>query len=179
MGQLVASRQKATSGMTEIGGGRQFLVFSLADEVFAIDILRIREIIEFGHVTTVPLMPDTVRGVINLRGAVVPVVDLVARFGRGQMQTNRRTCVVILEVGHGDDLQVIGVMVDAVNEVLEIAAADIEPPPAFGTRLRADFISGMGKAGGRFIILLDADRVLSVTEMASLGAALKTSAVDG
>lgn len=178
MGQMTTT-QRAMPGLVDAKGGRQFLVFSLAEEVFAIDILRIREIIEFGSVATVPLMPDTVRGVINLRGSVVPVVDLVARFGRGQMQTSRRTCVVILEVGQGDDLQVIGVMVDAVNEVLEIAATDIEPPPAFGTRLRTDFIAGMAKAGGRFIILLDAERVLSVTEMASLGAALKPAAIDG
>ena len=158
---------------------QQFLTLTLGQELFALPIEHIREIIEFGNVATVPLMPDTVRGVINLRGSVVPVVDLVARFGRGQMQTSRRTCVVILEVGQDDDLQVIGMMVDAVNEVLEIAATDIEPPPPFGTHLRTDFIAGMAKAGGRFVILLDAERVLSVTEMATLGTALKPAVGDG
>lgn len=146
----------------------QYLVFTLANDVFAIDILRIREIIEFGQMTRVPLMPPSVRGVINLRGAVVPVVDLLARFGRGETPVARRTCVVILEVADGDGFQVLGVMVDAVNEVIEIPAADIEPPPAFGARIRSDFISGMARVNGRFIIVLEAARVLSVDEMATL-----------
>lgn len=149
-------------------GCHQYLVFTLAEEVFAIDILRIREIIEFGQMTRVPLMPASVRGVINLRGAVVPVVDLQARFGRGETVVARRTCVVILEVADGDGFQVLGVMVDAVNEVIEIPAADIEPPPAFGARIRSDFISGMARVNGRFIIVLEAARVLSVDEMAAL-----------
>lgn len=162
----------AASGgaMTSNGpnASHQYLVFTLANDVFAIDILRIREIIEFGQMTRVPLMPPSVRGVINLRGAVVPVVDLLARFGRGETPVARRTCVVILEVADGDGFQVLGVMVDAVNEVIEIPAADIEPPPAFGARIRSDFISGMARVDGRFIIVLEAARVLSVDEMAAL-----------
>lgn len=148
---------------------QQYLVFTLGDEAFAIDILRIREILEFGQMTTVPLMPASVRGVINLRGAVVPVVDLLARFGRGGATVARRTCVVILEVGSGEDQQVIGVMVDAVNEVIDIPATDIEPAPTFGARIRTDFIAGMGRVNGQFVIILDADRVLSVDELAQLG----------
>ena len=167
MGQITAVKEQ---GLTRDNSGavkHQVLVFALGEETFAIDILRIREIIEFGQLTTVPLMPSAVRGVINLRGAVVPVVDLMARFGRGQMTTNRRTCVVIIEV-EAEQQQVIGIMVDAVNEVLEIPDSDIEPPPAFGAKIRSDFISGMGRVDGRFVILLDANRVLSVDELAEL-----------
>jgi purine-binding chemotaxis protein CheW len=99
---------------------------------------------------------------------VVPVIDLGARFGKQQTQVGRRTCIVILEVNSGEQQQVIGVVVDAVNEVLEIAPADIEPPPAFGAHIRTDFIQGMGKVGGKFVILLDIGRVLSVDELAVL-----------
>jgi purine-binding chemotaxis protein CheW len=134
-----------------------------------------------------------VRGVINLRGAVVPVMDLSARFGKEATAVTRRTCVVIVEIGSdgtsGTDHQVIGVMVDAVNAVLEIAAADIEPAPAFGARIRTDFIQGMGKVNGRFVILLDVNNVLSLDELgavtdlgsnaqAALAAASETATVD-
>lgn len=149
-----------------------YLVFTLNDDIFAIDILRIREIIEYGTLTEVPMMPETIRGVINLRGAVVPVIDLSARFGRGRTDVNRRTCVVILEVAMGDDdtPQVLGVVVDAVNEVLEIPPEQIEPAPSFGTRLRTDFIAGMGRMEGRFVIILDLARVLSLDELAGIAA---------
>jgi len=144
----------------------QYLTFMLAREPFAIGILRIKEIIEYQGVTEVPMMPACVRGVINLRGAVVPVMDLLARFGRAAGEITKRTCIVIVEVETGDGRQVMGLMVDAVNEVLDIAPADIEPPPAFGARLRSDFIQGVGKVRGKFVLLLDVDRVLSVDEIA-------------
>lgn len=153
----------------ESGSGRQYLAFTLNGEVFAIDILQIREIIEFGALTEVPMMPSTIRGVINLRGAVVPVIDLSARFGRGPSAVARRTCVVIIEVSVDGARQTLGVMVDAVNEVMEIPAEDIEPAPAFGARIRTDFISGMGRVNGRFVIILDVARVFSLDELASLG----------
>lgn len=146
----------------------QFLTFQLGGEMFAIGILAIKEIIEFRGLTEVPMMPDFIRGVINLRGAVVPVVDLSARFGRRQAQITRRSCIVIIEVETGEEAQDIGVIVDAVSEVLDIPGSEIEPPPAFGAKIRADFILGMGKVAGKFVIILDADRVLSVDEMASL-----------
>jgi len=148
---------------------QQYLTFMLGGEVFAIGILHIKEIIEYGQLTTVPMMPDFIRGVINLRGAVVPVVDLASRFGGKPSAITRRSCIVILELRIGDDTQVIGVVVDAVNEVLEIAAGDIEPPPAFGTRIRTDFIQGMGKVQEKFIILLNVDSVLSADDFALLG----------
>ena len=115
----------------------QYLTFMLAGEVFAIGILAIKEIIEYHSLTEVPMMPACVRGVINLRGAVVPVMDLLARFGRPSSEVTKRTCIVIVEVEAGDERQVIGVVVDAVNEVLDIAPSDIEPPPAFGARIRS------------------------------------------
>ena len=149
----------------------QYLTFALEQETFAIGILAIKEIIEYGHLTEVPMMPEFIRGVINLRGAVVPVVDLMARFGKGRTVPARRTCIVIVEAHTGDDeVQEFGVLVDAVNEVLEIPRSEVEPAPAFGTRIRSDFIHGMGKVNGRFVIILDVDRVLSIEEMASLSA---------
>lgn len=160
-----ASKMKSPDNVPET---RQYLTFTLAGETFAVGTLSVKEIIEYGQLTGVPMMPPSIRGVINLRGAVVPVIDLGARFGGRQTEVGRRTCIVILEVDHADEQQVIGVLVDAVNEVLEIAPADIEPPPAFGAHIRTDFIQGMGKVGGRFVILLDIGRVLSVDELAVL-----------
>lgn len=147
---------------------QQYLRFMLGGDSYAIGILGIKEIIELGHLTEVPRMPPFIRGVINLRGAVVPVVDLSARFGRQVTQATRRTCIVILEVECDDETQVVGVMVDSVSEVLEIPASHIEPAPSFGARIRADFIEGMGKVNDRFVIILNVNRVLSVHEMASL-----------
>ena len=153
----------------------QFLTFMLAGEVFAIGILAIKEIIEYGQLTEVPRMPASIRGVINLRGAVVPVIDLSARFGKPATTVGRRTCIVIIEVRSDLDAeeaaQVVGVMVDAVNEVLDIPGDEIEPAPNFGAKILADFIKGMGKVEGKFVIILNADRVLSVDEMAELAMA--------
>ncbi|MFU2486315.1 chemotaxis protein CheW [Thauera sp. WH-1] len=147
---------------------QQYLTFSLGGEVFALGILNVKEIIEFGNITEIPMMPAFIRGVINLRGAVVPVIDLSARFGGAASRVSRRTCIVIVELGDGEERQDLGVIVDAVNEVLEIPRADIEPPPSFGARIRADFIQGMGKVEGRFVIILNVARVLSTEEIAML-----------
>lgn len=167
MNQLVAAKEKRPAlqaGEEE----RQFLIFSLAGENYAIGILHIKEIIEYGNLTEVPMMPEFIRGVINLRGAVVPVIDLSCRFGRARTEVARRTCIVIIEVSQGDETQDVGVMVDAVNEVIEIPAGEIEPAPAFGAKIRTDFIEGMGKVGGRFVIILAIDKVLSIEEMSML-----------
>lgn len=162
---------------------QQFLTFVLGDETFAIGILRIKEIIEYDGLTTVPMMPECIKGVINLRGAVVPVLDLATRFGRAPAPPTRRTCIVIVETESDGVRQDIGVIVDAVNEVLEIPGAEIEPPPSFGARLRPDLIQGMGKVGGRFVILLDSDRVLSIEEISAFSDAshgrASTSAAPG
>lgn len=169
--QTVARRLIAAAVETQ-----QYLTFSLADEMFAVGIQRVREIIEYGNVTTVPMMPRFVKGVINLRGSVVPVIDLSARFGRGVGEIHRRSCIVIAEVEHEGQQQELGVIVDAVSEVLDVPQADIEPAPAFGARIRADFISGMGKVDGRFVILLNVDKVLAVEEMATLSSLAETEA---
>jgi len=153
---------------------RQYLTFLLSGEMFAISILNIKEIIEYGNLTEVPMMPGFIRGVINVRGSVVPVVDLSARFGRNKTEVSRRTCIVIIEVGSSDEKHDIGVMVDSVSAVLEIPHGEIEPPPAFGARIRVDFIHGMGKVGGKFVIILDANKVLSVDELSMLGQAAET-----
>lgn len=154
----------------------QYLTFMLGGEAYAIGILSIKEIIEYHSLTEVPMMPACVRGVINLRGAVVPVMDLQARFGRTASAVTKRTCIVIVEVAAGDERQVIGVVVDAVNEVLEIGAADIEPAPQFGASVRADFIQGMGKVHGKFVILLAVDHVLSLDNLNDIASA--TAAAD-
>ena len=130
--------------------------------------MRVKEIIEYHNITPVPMMPTCVRGVINLRGAVVPVMDLLARFGKPSAAVSKRTCIVIVEVETDGVCQVIGMVVDAVNEVLDIAPSEIEPAPAFGAKIRTDFIQGMGKVKGTFVILLDADNVLSMSEAGAL-----------
>ena len=146
----------------------QYLTFTLGEEVFAMDIRTVREIIQYGPMTTVPLMPSFVRGVINLRGAVVPVIDLQARFGRPAAEVSKKTCIVIFDsVREGERVE-LGLMVDAVSEVIEIAPGQIEPPPNFGTAVRRDFILGMGKVNGRFVIVLEPDKAFDVSEMAQL-----------
>jgi purine-binding chemotaxis protein CheW len=170
-----AKNLPVVAGSAAIEEDHQYLTFLLSGEMFAINILNIKEIIEYGNLTEVPMMPGFIRGVINLRGSVVPVVDLSARFGRLKTEVSRRTCIVIIEVAGSDETtQDIGVMVDSVSEVLEIPRLEIEPPPAFGAKIRVDFIHGMGKVAGKFVIILDADRVLSVDELSSLGQAAGT-----
>jgi purine-binding chemotaxis protein CheW len=165
MGQAAAARDAAA----EAGEApSQYLTFSLGGEMFAVGILNVKEIIEYGHLTGIPMMPEFIRGVINLRGSVVPVVDLSARFGGRTTEVCRRTCIVIVEVADGEARHDVGIMVDAVSEVLDIPGGEIEPPPSFGAKIRADFISGMGKVDGRFVILLNIDKVLSVEEIAQL-----------
>ncbi len=147
---------------------QQYLTFLLEGEMFAVGILNVKEIIEYGTVTSIPMMPPFIRGVINLRGSVVPVVDLSSRFGNNPAQVSRRTCIVIVEVMDGEERHDIGIVVDAVSEVLEIPRTDIEPPPSFGAKIRADFITGMGKVNGNFVIILNVGQVLSVEEISLL-----------
>ncbi|MBS1191866.1 MAG: chemotaxis protein CheW [Rhodocyclaceae bacterium] len=147
---------------------QQYLTFSLGSKMFAVAILNVKEILEFGTITNIPMMPNFIRGVINLRGAVVPVIDLSCRFGGEPTTVGRRSCIVIIEMHDADQKQDVGIMVDAVSEVLEIAGSEIEPPPAFGAKIRTDFIDGMGKVGGKFVIILNVARVLSTEEMAML-----------
>jgi purine-binding chemotaxis protein CheW len=163
---------KHTNQETNVDGRTaQYLTFMLGGESFGIGIMAVKEIIEFSGITDVPMMPDSIRGVINLRGAVVPVMDLAARFGRPQTVAGKRTCIVIVELESDGERQLTGVVVDAVSAVLDIPAADIEPAPSFGTRIRGDFIAGMGKVNGRFVILLNVDAVLALAGLPDLAAA--------
>lgn len=165
MGALVKAEQPAAADH------QQYLTFVLGGEMYAIAILSVKEIIDYGNLTVVPMMPECIRGVINLRGAVVPVVDLARRFSSGSTEITRRTCIVIVEVETDGEHQDVGVIVDAVSEVLEIGHDQIEPTPAFGAKIRTDFIQGMGKVGGRFVIVLNVNRVLSTEDLAMLGRA--------
>jgi purine-binding chemotaxis protein CheW len=153
----------------------QYLTFMLCGEAFGIGIMAVKEIIEFGSITDVPMMPESIRGVINLRGAVVPVMDLAARFGRPQTAPGKRTCIVIVELDVDGERQVTGIVVDAVSAVLDIPASDIEPAPSFGTRIRGDFIGGMGKVNGKFVILLNVAQVLALDGLPDLAAELATA----
>lgn len=146
---------------------RQFLTFAAGSETLALGILHVREIIEYGRVTAVPMLPAFVRGVINLRGSVVPVIDLAARLGRAPATIGRRSCIVIVELPEADgERRVLGLLVDAVSAVIDIP--EIEPPPSFGARMRPDFILGMGKLGEHFVVILDPTQALSLDEMAAL-----------
>ncbi|BAL23186.1 chemotaxis protein CheW [Azoarcus sp. KH32C] len=166
--QEVAIAGKTPEGADAGAAGQLYLAFRLAGEVYAVDILRIREIIEYSLPTSVPMMPESVRGVINLRGSVVPIIDLAVRFGRDATGVGKRTCFVIIEVEYGRTKHILGVMVDGVNGVMDIGADRIEPPPSFGTDVDTRFIAGMARAEGRFVIILDVARVLSIAEMATI-----------
>jgi purine-binding chemotaxis protein CheW len=181
MGQVVQSPGKTRAPVATAAADstlQQYLTFTLGGEMFAVAILNVKEIIEYGTVTEIPMMPGFIRGVINLRGSVVPVIDLSCRFGGKSTEVARRTCIVIIELNEGDSKHDIGIMVDAVSEVLEISSADIEPPPSFGAKIRTDFISGMGKVNGAFVIILSIDKVLSVEEIAMLSQVSDTATPD-
>lgn len=147
---------------------RQFLTFCLGDEYFGMELHQTREILEYTQVTEVPLMPDVMIGVINLRGEVVPVIDLARRLGRDAIKIHRRSCVVIIELHNYDQEYVLGLLVDSVSEVVELEAKDIEEAPSFGAKIRADFILGIAKKEEDFVVLLDAEKTLSPVELASL-----------
>jgi len=144
---------------------QQYLTFFLAEEEYAVNIQKVKEIIEYSSITKVPKVPQWIRGVINLRGNVVPVVDLAVRFGMDERPTTKTTCIVIVEVQQERENTVMGVIADAVNQVIELNPGDIEQPPAFGTRVRLEYLAGMGKLGKKFALILNIDRVLSAAEL--------------
>ena len=143
----------------------QYLSFELDKEVFAIDISKVREVLEFVSVTKVPQTPEFMRGVINLRGGVVPVVDMKQKFGIGETEKTINTCVIITEVLLGDEPVVLGVMADSVDEVFFLDSEQIEPAPRIGTQLNTEFLRGMGKRDDEFVLILDIDRVFSAGEL--------------
>ena len=151
------------------GNVQQFLTFVLSDEIYGVGILHIREIIEYDNLTVVPLMPDFISGVINLRGNVVPVVNLARRFEHQPKEIGKRTSIVIIDIKDNDGESVeVGIVVDVVNEVIELADSDIAAAPSFGAKIRADFIQGMGKIDDKLMILLDVDHVLSINELSTV-----------
>ena len=144
----------------------QHLTFKLDEEVFAVDISKVREVLEYTAVTKVPQTPEFMKGVINLRGHVVPVVDLRLKFGMQEAEKTVNTCIIIVEVSVDKDTAVLGALADSVQEVHDFEHDQIEPPPKIGTRLKTDFIKGMGKRNDQFIMILDIDKVFSTDELA-------------
>jgi len=154
--------------MSEISGTTQYLTFRLGSELFGVDVSKAREVLDFSDVTHVPQMPDYMLGVINLRGSVVPVINLRRKFGMGAAEKTIDTCIIVIEVEIDGDVVVIGTLADAVQEVLDLHAGQIEPPPRLGTKLNTEFIKGMGNLDGQFLIILDIDRVFTVEELAAI-----------
>jgi purine-binding chemotaxis protein CheW len=148
----------------------QYLTFNLADEVFAVDVGRVREILEITTITKVPQTPDFMRGVINLRGSVVPVIDLRLKFGMTETERTVNTCIIVVEVAMDGETIVLGSLADSVQEVIEMEPAQIEAAPHIGTHLNTDFIKGMGNHDGRFVMILDIDKIFSASELNQIAA---------
>lgn len=154
------------SSPTSDQSSTQYLSFFLGGEAYAIGILRVREILEYQTPTRVPQTPPSIRGVINLRGRVVPIVDLALKFGLPPTEATKWTCIIVVETSIAGETAVMGVLADSVSEVIDLPPSDIEAPPSFGTRVKVDYLQGMGRAGQKFMLLLDIDRVLSAEETA-------------
>ena len=154
--------------MTNTTEMTQYLTFRLDEEIFALDITKVREVLDLTTMTKVPRTPDFMRGVINLRGSVVPVVDLRLKFGMSATESSVNTCIIITEVQVDCETVVLGARADAVQEVLDLDANSIVPPPRIGTKLRTEFIKGMGRQNDRFIIILDVDKVFSPEELTTV-----------
>jgi purine-binding chemotaxis protein CheW len=153
----------SVSGITET---TQYLTFKLEDEVFALDILQVREVLDFTTITKVPRTPDFMRGVINLRGSVVPVIDMRLKFGISKTEKTLNTCIIIVEVSLDSEKTILGALADSVQEVVDLEPNQIEPAPKIGTRLKTEFIKGMGRRNDQFIIILDIDKIFSADELA-------------
>jgi len=151
--------------VTETTETTQYLTFKLGDEVFALEISKVREVLDFTTVTKVPRTPVFMRGVINLRGSVVPVVDMRLKFGLTKTEKTVNTCIIIVEIDIDGETTVLGALADSVQEVLDLDAGQIEPAPKIGTKLRTEFIKGMGKRDERFVIILEVDKIFSSDEL--------------
>jgi len=154
--------QMETKELLEIS---QYLAFRLENEVFAFDISKVREVLEFESITKVPQTPDMMKGVINLRGAVVPVIDMRIKFGMSETEKTVNTVIIIIEIDLDGDYTMIGALVDSVQEVIDLDSSHIEPPPKIGTKLNTEFIKGMGKQDGQFLIILDIEKIFSADEL--------------
>lgn len=162
---MEAAKERVKERPKETSQASQYLSFFIAGEEYGVGILRVKEILQFEGLTRVPTTPPWIRGVINLRGAVVPVVDLAVMFGLPETAITKWTCVVIVEIHLEGEPTVMGIMVDSVSQVIDLSAEDIQPTPPFGTRVRVDFLIGMGRAGQKFVLLLDIDKVLSFNQL--------------
>lgn len=151
--------------VSEITESRQYLTFSLDNEIFAVDVAKVREILEFSTITKVPQTPGFMRGVINLRGSVVPVIDMRLKFGMAETERTVNTCIIVVEIACGGEIIVLGMLADSVQEVFEMEPESIEPAPRIGMKLDTSFIKGMGKHDEQFIIILDIDQVFSCNEL--------------
>jgi purine-binding chemotaxis protein CheW len=163
---------------TKTGGEQsvqQYLTFLIGGEEYAVSLLKVKEIIEYDVVTTVPKTPKWVRGVINLRGSVVPVIDLAVKFGQAATEIGKLTCIVITEVECEGEAAVMGILADAVSQVIDLKVEEIEAPPTFGTRVKIDYLLGMGRSGKKFCLILDSDRVLSTDELLEVASSLAPS----
>lgn len=146
----------------------KYLTFNLGEEQYGLGILTVQEIIQMMKITTVPQTPDYIKGIINLRGRVIGIVDLRHKFGLPEVEETSETCIIVVEVSALDSPMTFGIIVDSVSEVIDVQESDIEDPPTFGSQIQTDFIRGLGKIGGKVKILLDIDRVLSFDEMKSI-----------
>ena len=157
--------------VTGISETLQYLTFKLADEVFALDVSKVREILEITTITKVPQTPDFMRCVINLRGSVVPVIDMRLKFGMSATEQTVNTCIIVVEINMDGETTILGALADSVQEVVEMEPENIEPAPHIGTKLNTDFIKGMGKVEANFVMLLDIDKVFSTDELTDIVAA--------
>ncbi|HWW14821.1 MAG TPA: chemotaxis protein CheW [Candidatus Dormibacteraeota bacterium] len=157
---------------------QQYLTFMIAGEEYAVTLLKVREIIEYDTVTEVPRTPEWIRGVINLRGSVVPVIDLAVKLRQAPSVAGKLTCIVITEVECEGEATVMGIMADSVRQVIDLNPQDVEPPPTFGTRVKVDYLLGMARSGKKFCLILDTEKVLSTDELLELPDAIDQAAAN-
>jgi purine-binding chemotaxis protein CheW len=153
----------SVAGITEV---RQYLTLTLDNELFAVDVAKVREVLDYTTITKIPRTPEYMRGVLNLRGSVVPVVDLRLKFGMSKTENKKNTCIIVLEIALEDEVIIWGALADSVQEVFEFEPEQIEPAPKFGTKFKAEFLRGIGKRDEKFIMILDIDRVFTTEEIA-------------
>lgn len=166
MNQLVKKNKEVATAQQDLV--MKYLTFLLGEKSYAISILKIKEILEYGSITPIPKMPAFICGAINLRGRLVPVIDLLERLGNGKSEIEKRSCIVIVEMKFSNEVLSIGIIVDAVSKVMDFKTSDIETAPSFGGLIDTDFIEGMGKVEDEFVIILNIDRVLSLEDLALL-----------
>lgn len=152
---------------TEIKELKPYLTFILEDELFAVEVSKVREVLDYSVITKIPRTPEYLRGVINLRGSVVPVIDLRLKFGMSKTEKKTDTCIIVMEIHFENESLIFGALADSVQEVFDLAPDQIDPPPKFGTKFNIDFLKGMGKTDEKFIMILDMDRIFSSEDILS------------